>query len=504
MLWRNARQLTKRNALITAIIVFWLVMMGLLFRREFLSPAIPEASSDAPRMPADIWMGVYLPGDAPVGYINVNTLPGVRNGAPGSRTRLSAHMALTLFGKSTDITLLGSTWSAESGGFVEGDCTLHSGESEIRIEAAARDNDQGKKILDIQVHTAGETILFEIPAEQALPLWQTGGIPALDVQQLEPGKEYVLDAFDPLTMKPSKIRVSCTGEETVLFEGQAVLARVATLSGGALNAKVWFTPEGEMARMDTPLGFSLKRITAEQALALAPSEQDGALLQLSAITPSGKQPFRGATRMAIRVSGMEEDAALPEDDTQHATGGSEYVVSAPAGTQNMLLSDAPRDERTPYLQGDAFIQAEHPKIKEQALAITDGATDVNTAVDRLYEWVYASITKEAVASIPSALEVLQSRTGDCNEHAVLFTALARAAGVPTRIALGVVWSEEYGGFYYHAWPEIYDGQWVWVEPTLGQRIADATHIKLFTGGIETWPQLLPFLGRIQINVLDIE
>ncbi len=49
-------------------------------------------------------------------------------------------------------------------------------------------------------------------------------------------------------------------------------------------------------------------------------------------------------------------------------------------------------------------------------------------------------------SIPSALEVLEQRAGDCNEHTVLFTALARAAGIPCRVATGLAWST--GQFYY--------------------------------------------------------
>ncbi|HQE84349.1 MAG TPA: transglutaminase-like domain-containing protein, partial [Candidatus Hydrogenedentes bacterium] len=109
-----------------------------------------------------------------------------------------------------------------------------------------------------------------------------------------------------------------------------------------------------------------------------------------------------------------------------------------------------------------------------------------------------------VLSIPSALEVLKSRVGDCNEHTVLFAALARSVDIPTRIALGVVWSEELDGFYYHAWPEVFVGEWLWMDPTLGQTVADATHVKLLTGDIERWPRLLPFLGKLRIEVTEVD
>ena len=100
--------------------------------------------------------------------------------------------------------------------------------------------------------------------------------------------------------------------------------------------------------------------------------------------------------------------------------------------------------------------------------------------------------------------MLEQRRGDCNEHAVLYTALARAAGLPTRIAIGVVWSEELDGFYYHAWPEVaIDGRWHWLDPTLGQPTADATHVKILNGGIESWSRLLPWLGKMQIEIEEV-
>ena len=68
-----------------------------------------------------------------------------------------------------------------------------------------------------------------------------------------------------------------------------------------------------------------------------------------------------------------------------------------------------------------------------------------------------------------------------------------------------MWSDELDGFYYHAWPEVHlDGRWIWMDPTLDQPLADATHIKLLNGGIESWPRLLPYLGQLEIEVLEVE
>lgn len=147
--------------------------------------------------------------------------------------------------------------------------------------------------------------------------------------------------------------------------------------------------------------------------------------------------------------------------------------------------------------------ASHPRVRETAQIAVGPETDTWRRAVRIHDWVFRNITKTPVISIPSALDVLQTREGDCNEHAVLFTALARAAGIPTRIAVGIVWSDESMAFGYHAWAEVYVGEWIPMDPTFGQPIADATHIKLLNGGIDQWPRLLPYIGAMQIEVIEV-
>jgi transglutaminase-like putative cysteine protease len=81
----------------------------------------------------------------------------------------------------------------------------------------------------------------------------------------------------------------------------------------------------------------------------------------------------------------------------------------------------------------------------------------------------------------------------------LFTALARAANIPTRIVNGLVYSAEYEGFLYHAWPEVYVGEWRALDPTFGQDRVDATHIKLTEGTSEGLFRLMEFVGKVEID-----
>jgi hypothetical protein len=61
-----------------------------------------------------------------------------------------------------------------------------------------------------------------------------------------------------------------------------------------------------------------------------------------------------------------------------------------------------------------------------------------------------------------ASQVARSGSGDCTEHAVLLAALARAAGRPARIALGLLLVQQDGRVqaFGHAWTEVHEeGRW---------------------------------------------
>jgi hypothetical protein len=90
--------------------------------------------------------------------------------------------------------------------------------------------------------------------------------------------------------------------------------------------------------------------------------------------------------------------------------------------------------------------------------------------------------------------------GDCNEHAVLFAALARAVGLPTRVVAGAVYLDE--AFLYHAWCEVWLGRWVSVDPVLNQLPADATHLKFVVGGPDEHFAMIEIVGRLQVEVLS--
>jgi len=109
----------------------------------------------------------------------------------------------------------------------------------------------------------------------------------------------------------------------------------------------------------------------------------------------------------------------------------------------------------------------------------------------------------------SAGEVCRNRSGDCSEHAVLLAAVARAQGIPSRVAMGLVYVG--GIFGGHAWTEVWiDGHWIALDGTIGLGSVDAAHIgfsKSSLQGLGMGAEMLSALmglANLDIQVLETE
>ena len=142
------------------------------------------------------------------------------------------------------------------------------------------------------------------------------------------------------------------------------------------------------------------------------------------------------------------------------------------------------------------------EIKAVAHEIVGFQNEGEAKVRQILNWVYKSIEKRGIVSVPNALDTLKLKAGDCNEHAVLFAAIARAAGIPTKISVGLVYTR--GRFYYHAWNEVFLGQWETVDALMGQMPADVTHIKFVEGGIGRQADMVRVIGQVRLTVIEVD
>lgn len=135
-----------------------------------------------------------------------------------------------------------------------------------------------------------------------------------------------------------------------------------------------------------------------------------------------------------------------------------------------------------YLQPGPKIESDHPQIVAKAKELTAGLKTNLEKAKAIYDFVVDYLQYDLNASVRNkgALAALQSGTGVCEEYAALFTALARAAGIPARQVNGYADPKGTGESfniaagqalnlrgYRHSWAEFYlEGMgWVPVDPT---------------------------------------
>jgi transglutaminase-like putative cysteine protease len=314
--------------------------------------------------------------------------------------------------------------------------------------------------------------------------------------------------FDPATLHNAAVVVDVGKRELVRGAGAAPIPafRVETEFSG-LRTTSWVTDTGEVVREESPLGLMTVRETPENARAMAVSSQvQTDLLEAAAIVPVTKERIdepRDVLRLRMRLEGADL-SHLEIDGGSQSFSGSIVELRDP---RDMKATAAEPDTQR-YLAPEALIESDDPAIRAEAAIAVRGVTGTRLRAERLTRYVNGLLEKKPTVSIPSAREVLRTKVGDCNEHTALYVAMARALGIPARVAVGLVFVR--GAFYYHAWPEAYidegsgRGLWLPVDPTLNEFPADATHVRLARGGLDKQTLILPLVGRLKMTILNLD
>ena len=137
---------------------------------------------------------------------------------------------------------------------------------------------------------------------------------------------------------------------------------------------------------------------------------------------------------------------------------------------------------TEALQPTFWLQSDHEILTGLVQSIRNSDSTDAERMTRLTRMARRRMPDIDFSGHFSAAEALARRSGDCTESAVVLAALGRAAGIPTKVASGIVYSRErYHGvshaFMPHAWALAYvDGEWKSFDAALDD--FDATHIAL--------------------------
>ncbi|MGE5256809.1 MAG: transglutaminase-like domain-containing protein [Hyphomicrobiales bacterium] len=357
--------------------------------------------------------------------------------------------------------------------------------------------------LSVYTETAGAARKVEIALKKK-PYLAAAAIHALSAQRLRPGDQYSFDIFDPSTMAQSAVQAEVIGREDIQLMGSTLAATRISMSLRGMTQTAWIGDNGELLRERGLLGMRLERTSREEALNDLGSAASEDLAELASVASNRELPDSAALEtLRVRIGGIPADGL-------HLRGGRQSLVDGILTVRRESLADLPELPREQemaalervFLKPEPLIQSDHERIRSLVRSILGDSPHLTPLAQarRLVEWVHLNIEKRPVLSLPDALSTLENRMGDCNEHAMLLAALARAAGIPARIEAGLVYL--HGRFYYHAWDLLFLGRWITADAVFGQMPADVTHLRLVTGSTQQHMDLAGVIGKITIEILD--
>lgn len=466
---------------------------------------------------ADFWEAFYLQGQK-IGHSHTTTERVDAGGQAVLRTRYAAELTTRRFDDVSKTTMNVETYELPDGTLYASNSRMKAAEEEQK--SVGRLGQDGK--FRVSVSTPGKTeeqVLEWSPDVRSLfALERELRERPLAIGETRSRKVFLTDLNQVATETVKAIRK----EKTELPGGETreLLLVEETNDKVPLVRSLWLDEEGRVRKARMPVGgleMVSYRVPKEVALGEAAGESFD-LGRQTLVRPDRPIPKAHATKAveyAIRSSDAETAASIPESTYQKVLGRDGATVRV--RVERREPPPPPRDPAvlgaaSEFLESNGFIQSDDPRIIELARKIVGDEADVWEKAQRLEKWVHENMTQRDFSiGFATASEVARTRRGDCTEHAVLLAALCRAVGIPSRVAIGLVYLEGTGAFGYHMWTEIQvAGSWYALDGTLGQGSIGGGHIKLADGslkGVAAMSTVLPvlqLLGKLDIKVEKIE
>lgn len=514
----------RRGITATAVLVAWGIGLAFLVRRDLLRSDAARLAEAAFRLAPGTTFFIVEQDGQPIGFASTRI----------DTTRSSVEVTDQF---TADLPVAGRRIPASASAVVSLSRTLALRDFDVRVSTEvapmrAHGRADGDSAVVFAIDAPGQPTDSQRVRVRG-PVVLPALVPAAAILAQPPkvGRTISLASFDPMTMAATTLRLRVEAESLFTVVDSAALDTVTNRfrPAHADTVRAWrLVPEdgsgftgwvdgaGQVVEAMQPGGITLRRTAFEIAFEnwqrdratrglVGLGRTAGDVIEATAISAGVAPSVRAPGTLRVRLDGPNLAGFALDGGRQALANGVLAITREPASA---LVADwslaAPAAEfRTRFaaeLRAEPLLQVDDPAIVALAVRIAGDARDPAEVAARLTHWVHDSLEKVITVSIPSATQVLRTRRGDCNEHTQLFTALARAAGIPTRIATGLALVD--GRFYYHAWPEVRLRDWVAVDPTFGQFPADAAHLRFVIGGLSRQVELLRLVGTLQLEVLS--
>jgi hypothetical protein len=365
-----------------------------------------------------------------------------------------------------------------------------------------------------------------------------GGLYALEeslaARPLEPGETRTLRAIIPGFNQLGTVELTARQREEVKWPSSAgsrpraaeepllrIDMKISFAGGQQQEATVWTDRSGEiLARREQAMDLRSFRVPKEVALAETGQAPFDLVLGLS-VNLDRRLPGAHLTRRIryrMHLDAGDPSKVFPRSASQevkrldpHTAEVTVYALRPDRPAPLPAAADPPGPSD---LRPNSLIQSDDAKIVAVARQVAPGEKDPWRLAVALEKKAHDLITRPDYASaFASAAEVVRSGEGDCTEHSVLLAALARARGIPARVVVGLVYTEQTGSasLGYHMWNELYLGhRWIPMDATLGQGGIGAAHVELghaSLDGVSAFSSFLPVAqvaGQLRVEVLEVE
>ncbi len=468
--------------------------------------------------PWETWQAYYI-GGRHVGYSHVNVAP--QSDRPDSLVSVTIEDQLAIRrGPSTLVQRLDQT-SLETR-----DGELVSFEAELRIGPALTrysGNVEGKTLTVVTTRgtkKSSQSVRWESFYRSPAGLQQS-----LRSTPIDRGQERRLQALLPIRFDVATFKLDCKHLASIAMpDGTNRRAREVEVAmklenSPPINTVLWTDDKGNVIKTLTPAldltAFDSTREAATQGIVASEDILSATAVEIEGTLEKPQETKTATFRMTARsgAKNLGDTPAFAAHPGQWVkkdeSGAYEIVVSRdatatpPAGYQTPNLVPTDQDSRSGPL-----VDSANSLVKQLAdTAIAKKNEQAQLALE-LARSTHSLIRKKNYTSgFMPASQVAQAGEGDCTAHAVLLAAMLRARGIPSRVAIGLVYvpAEPKPRMAYHMWTIAHiNDQWLHFDATLPGGYAPADRIALTTNSLDSgneYESLAPVLGTIgQYNI----
>ncbi|HET6632681.1 MAG TPA: transglutaminase-like domain-containing protein [Rhodanobacteraceae bacterium] len=323
---------------------------------------------------------------------------------------------------------------------------------------------------------------------------------------LAAGTKLQMRVFDITSGEALTVDRHVIGAETVALPGgDEQLTRIEQVlhyPGNDSAMTLWVDAAVHVRKMQmTTLGQSLELLACDRACATAPNQPASVFSHAMAALPQplDRAQRRGPLRYIVRSRDSQPLHFASTDEQRVRRDGDQWIIDIGG---DLAQREPPPTELD--AAATAWLQSADPKLHALALRAAGNARGTAARMHALQVFVNGYIAhKNLGVGYASALETLQTRSGDCTEHAVLLAALARSLAIPARVVTGLVYTPRYAGrenvLVPHAWVQAWvDGHWRSYDAALGG--FDSGHLALAVGNGDPWRFYagMQTLGRLHV------